>query len=221
MPRIFLTRAVRYPEAYLASLNAQFIHAPLTHIEYFFPSVPTEGITALIATSRHGFYGARLTQAHKALPCYVVGQKTADAAHGLGLMPPTFIAQNSAELSENLPPQHSYLYLRGADISRDLSADRPELNITQSITYAAHAATSLSQGAIHALQDDLPAFIPIASRRSADIFLDLCKTYQANYASLNLMCFSASIKNRFPEMNWQSLRIVNSLDISDLLEACT
>jgi uroporphyrinogen-III synthase len=137
---------------------------------------PWDGV---IATSAQAFdyldTEGRATIQH--LPMFVVGTRTAQAAHNTGFKDIRIIAPHASELVTALAkqaPQH-FLYLAGQDRKSDLEGGLAASGhtLTALVVYEARAATGLSPQALGAMREGRLDAVLHYSRRSAALFAQL------------------------------------------------
>ncbi|MEO1658199.1 MAG: uroporphyrinogen-III synthase [Pseudomonadota bacterium] len=197
-PRVLVTRP--QPEAgelarLLQNKGLEPVVAPLFRI------VPEEHgelpeASALLLTSPRA---ARfLPQGAKALPAYVVGTATAEAAAAEGLK---VVATGSGEADERLvellPPQSTVLHLTGEDVARDLGPAFKGRGMFyhRVVIYRAEAETSLPEKAKSFLRAEGEKLVTLLSVRAAEVFAQLVADAGLNDAAsgLDAACFGPRI----------------------------
>ena len=178
--KVLVVRAAedaRRTAARLQSLGREAIVSPVLEIRRTNQALPEMDFDAVIATSAHAFQ-LPASDALARLPVFVVGNRTAEAAHGAGFRSPAFVASDAPDLAQylasRLRPGTRLLYLAGRDrkpaLERVLAAGN-ELCVVE--TYAADAASALREEARAALRaHDVGAALHY-SRRSAAVFCDI------------------------------------------------
>ena len=178
--RILVVRAAddaRRTAARLEAAGHRAIVSPALDIRGITYAIPGDCFDAVIATSAHAVSEAapRLDA-----PLFVVGARTAEAAHRAGWPAPRAIAADAAELAADvcakLADGARLLYLAGRDRKPDLErafAGRYDLVVVE--VYAAEAARALTPDAQAALAAGGIDAVLHYSRRSAEIFLTLAQ----------------------------------------------
>jgi uroporphyrinogen-III synthase len=142
-------------------------------------------IDAVIATSARAFQCADpapdwpLPEARRLYPLFVVGAKTAEAAHARGFEGPQRVTLDAkalcSVLREKLEPLARVLFLAGRDRKSEIEACSAEMDLMLEVveTYAAEPAPRLSPRAVQLAAEGAIGAMLHFSRRSAEIFLKL------------------------------------------------
>ena len=139
-----------------------------------------EGTEALLFTSAHAVRQFGELSPRRDLPALCVGATTAGAARDAGLSDVAEAAGTAEDLI-NLAMASGldrFLYLRGRDVSVDLSAELGArgYSVTERVVYAADAATSVDARADAALKAGKIAAITVWSARQAAILAGFAET---------------------------------------------
>jgi uroporphyrinogen-III synthase len=185
MARLLVTRPLRDAERTAQALRLrghEVIVAPLLTIDSIPVELPSRRWCGILMTSANA---ARAICNHPrrpdltALPVFVVGAHTAEAARAAGFTNVVSADADARTLSEfvaaRLPADTgTLLYLAGEDRSVDLAAGlgRRGLHIETIAIYRARPATDLPPAARAALASGALAGVLHFSRRSAQVFLD-------------------------------------------------
>jgi uroporphyrinogen-III synthase len=176
--RILLTRAKADAErtaARLEALGHRIIISPVIDIIATGASLPDEPFEAVIATSAHAFTGDTQPLTH--IPLYAVGERTREAAERADWTAPIVVRENAETLIALLRRESHGLsrviYLAGRDRKPDIEAAAKEIGFDLAVieAYIAHAVSSLSQQAEHALREHELDAVLHYSRRGAELFI--------------------------------------------------
>jgi len=180
--RILIVRAAedaRRTARRLEAAGHQAILAPVVAIHPL-EFTPRGEFDAVLATSAHAFERPQTLASLCALPIFVVGARTAEAAQAAGFAPPRVVAANAEDLScalrASAPPAARLLYLAGRDRKPDLEAALQDaFTLTVAETYEARPMAALPGAAQAALAAGAVDAVLHYSRRSAAIFLALAR----------------------------------------------
>lgn len=176
-PTILITR----PEPAAAALadaigvelgpEVPILRAPLMRIEVLSPSLPLDGVTRLIFTSRHGVEGFTRLNTRRDIPGIAIGPATAAVARAAGLRVdegPGDAAGLAARLAGEGGDAARCLYLRGRHVAADLAAELRARGIpcAEAVVYD-QVAQPLSGTARALLSGTAPVVAPLLSPRSA------------------------------------------------------
>ncbi|HMN71152.1 MAG TPA: uroporphyrinogen-III synthase [Rhodoblastus sp.] len=178
--KVLIVRAAqdaRRTAARLAAAGRQAIVAPVLDIANLDFAPPVGVFDAILATSAHAFEKVDSLAPFRAVPLFVVGARTAEAARAAGFPAPQMVVANAGELgavaARDLPRGACVLYIAGRDRKPDLEAAlSPFFALTIVETYAAEPVAALPVAAAEALGSGDVAVLHY-SQRSAAIFLDL------------------------------------------------
>jgi uroporphyrinogen-III synthase len=183
--RVLVTRPepdVHETAAALARLGHEPVLAPLLRTVFASDAqLPTEGISALVATSQNGLRGLAASasfQRLKSRPLFVVGQASARLASELGFADVHPAAGTAADLVELLadrldPNAGALLYAAGRDRSGDLVGDLAERGLKADLVevYRAESIDRLPDPVVSDLRAGHIDRVLIFSARSADVFV--------------------------------------------------
>lgn len=210
--RVLITRTAEDSIATARALEAmghEALLAPLRECVSMSSPPPEGAFEAVIATSRHAFGGAALPAALAALPCFCVGQKTAEAAQAAGFVQAQALGGDGAALAAALlshfAPGTSLLYLAGQPrhpaLESALSGGGMQLTLNE--RYAMARVQVLPVAARAALMAGQADAVLHYSRESARAYLDLSE--QAGLAAAGLaplqLCLSEAVASVFWHRN--------------------
>lgn len=206
--RLLLTRPTADSLRLAERLQAEHIDSLISPVLEIVPQtvlVDHLSADAVFLSSRHALAQQRL-DALTHLPAYTVGEATAEAARLAGfaqVQQAGETVEDAANHLKHLPQGIRLLYLRGDDISRNLTALLPQALITEVITYQAKPVGSLAGDAIAALQDGRLNGVVFYSSRSASLFM----TYASGLPleQLTAFCLSAGIAEVLDKGMWHSV----------------
>ncbi len=184
--------------------------------------MPTENIDAVVLTSHNA-----VTEAHreklKNIPCYCIGQTTADAARAAGYHIVASCGGDRAALVQSVAadkPRHA-LYLSGHDERADLFAELATVGVraTKRRVYEARAVTAFSPSAVSALQNNSIDYVLLYSPRSARLFRTLLDALPgAQKSGLVLACLSAAVADACGA-DWAQIIVAQTPTTAHLLAA--
>lgn len=229
--RILLTRPEPDAERTAAALRAlghEVILAPLLYIDMSSDAeLGTGPWAAILVTSANA---ARAVAYHtrcqelRALPVFVVGERTAQTMRIAGFSDVTSADGNVGDLAkraaERLEPGGKLLYLAGAERSGDLAAALPGFTVRTAVIYSAVAAAALPGAAAEALQSGVDAVLHF-SRRSAEVYVRTTRAAGLTGAALGgpiHCCLSAQVAEPLREAGAANIRIAARPNESALLE---
>lgn len=163
----------------LARLGHEVIAAPLLIYKPKGAPPPLGAFDAMLATSAQAFAGFQSDGNLAALPLYVVGARTAQAAIEAGLRAPECVAPDAKALAQviaqSLRPPANLLYLAGVERKPDLekSLAAAGFSVIPWIVYDAQPASVLPDEIAQALRAGEVDAAMHYSRRSAEIFCAL------------------------------------------------
>lgn len=186
--KILITKTKEDSEIYAAAVReAGFepLIEPMMDIEWldFDPSGILAG-SPLVFTSSHGVRAFAAKTAERDYPLYVVGRSTAETAQSLGFRSLEVVAANGEDLAElMLQPakqgEKALIYLRGADISYDLSGflRKNGVNMLEIVAYKAFPRENMSIDVLRSLDNREIYAVMLFSKRNARIFGELVEQY--------------------------------------------
>lgn len=186
------------------SIEDLFLFSPVINIEQQYNILPSaDSILALIVTSKNSLTQQVLTAGYQSLPVYCVGIKVAEHLKNSGFTNILKIVPTVSALYQEVVTKGGakpYLYIRGADISFDITASMPPGSVLEVITYRAVAAKTLPLEVIESLESNdfscrSAQAVAFFSLRSAQIFIELTKTCadNASLKSLKALCISPRV----------------------------
>ena len=180
---------------------------------------PAEQPDALVATSARAWSACQSREppeTFKRLPLFLVGSRTEQAARRHGFAGSSLAAADSDRLLLALvgrPPQR-LLYLAGRsrkpDLEAGLAAAGHRLAVLE--TYAAAAASALVPEAAATLGAGRVDGVLHYSRRSAEIFLDLCARAGVDPAVAAHLCLSGDVAAPLRAAGCPDIRVAGSPD---------
>ncbi|MEM6441279.1 MAG: uroporphyrinogen-III synthase [Pseudomonadota bacterium] len=176
-PGILMTRPEPAASALAARLRAAGADvwvSPLMTLRLRAAFVDVEGAAAAVFTSANGVRGAPQGEALRALPCWCVGEATAEAARASGFSrtragPSDAAALAGAMLAGGIGPGDRVIHLRGAH-GTDGFAEALEaagVRVDAAEVYAMEPASGLDASALSALREGRISVAPVYSPRSA------------------------------------------------------
>jgi uroporphyrinogen-III synthase len=186
----------------LSILGYEALLSPVVEVAPTDKPWPHGTIDLVVATSARAFE-ALLTEpdfptpeARRLMPLYVVGEKTCEAARLAGFTGPAVMAETAKDLAPKLIAQlRSYtraLYLAGRERKPKLEKMCVDAGFTLDVheTYAAAAASRLSDAALAALDEGAVCAVLHYSQRSTAIFLELLEDEGFDPAALRHIAIS-------------------------------
>lgn len=207
--RVLVTRAIEDAERTAQTLRERGhepIIAPLRKTVLLNPPLLEGDFAGLIASSRHAFEHPDLPSPLKALPCYCVGEKTAEAARAQGFERAEALGGEGARLAEllakRLPRGTRLLYLAGRprhDALEKRLAHQAILVETREI-YAMERVEHLPDAAVAALDSGTLDAVLHYSAESARALLDLSEAAHCmpKLANLAHFCLSWAVASVLP-----------------------
>ena len=207
--RVLVTRAIEDAERTALKLQARGhvpVLAPLRRCEPLAGTVAPGDYVAMLATSRHAFAGEPLPAWLSVLPCYCVGQRTAEAARHAGFHHAEALGGDGAALAgalaPRLPPGARLVYLAGSPrhsaLEEGLAARG--FHVTVHSRYAMVRAARLPDEAGDALRAGTLDAALHYSAESARAFLTLVDAAHLLPQAQKIphLCLSAAIAAVFP-----------------------
>lgn len=199
-----ITRAAAEAERSAARLRARGIDcliSPLLRMVDVAADIPARDFAAIVLTSARAAQSQavqRLPAPLKALPLWVVGEKTCDAARAAGLSGPALTAPDAATLAAGigkLGTAGPALYLAGADRKPDLERELARLHIglCACVVYEAQALDGLSEAAQQALSAGRIDAVLHYSRRSADLYAKAASSAGVPLDAARHVCLSEDV----------------------------
>ncbi|MEJ0050466.1 MAG: uroporphyrinogen-III synthase [Methylovirgula sp.] len=215
--------------AVLSVLGHEALLSPVVEV------VPTDNlwprgtIDLVVATSARAFE-ALLAQpdfptaeARRLIPLYLVGEKTCEAARLTGFAGPAVMADTAKDLAPKLIAQlRSYtraLYLAGRERKPKLERMCVDAGFTLDVleTYAAAAASRLSDAALAALDEGTVSAVLHYSQRSTAIFLELLEAEGFDPAALHHIAISEDAAIPLRELNLPHIDVAAQPDEDSML----
>lgn len=187
--RVLVTRAIEDAARTAQTLRAKGhepIIAPLRKTVLLTPDLPENGFAGLIASSRHAFAHPGLPHTLKSLPCYCVGEKTAEAARASGFAQAEALGGEGARLADllvaRLPGGSRLLYLAGRPRHEALEKRLAEhgMRVETREVYAMERVQTLPSEAVAVLDSGTLDAVLHYSAESARALVELAT--QANLA---------------------------------------
>jgi len=223
---ILITRPEPEATRFAAQLRAdhgvgvEVLCAPLMRIRWTGALPRLGGDETLIFTSRHGVAGfCRLTD-RRDLPCYGVGEATAQAARAAGMAAiacdgdARALVQRIAHDGATGP----FLHPRGAHVATDIAgALRAAGHDARDTVVYDQQAQPLDDAARAALAGTDPVILPLMSPRSADLFFaQIFAQSGAPTAPLLIAAISPGTARSVPEGAARVLRVAASPDAEEI-----
>ncbi|MDF1586572.1 uroporphyrinogen-III synthase [Marinimicrococcus flavescens] len=186
----------------------------------------SEGVAAILLTSRHGATG--LDERFRHLPIFAVGRATAAAARSRGFADVRTGPGDGAALarlvSEQLAPgDGTILHVCGEETRPELAQALREAGYSyqRSVVYRADAAGTLSSRTVGALREGTLGAALFFSPRTAGTFRDLLEQASLDRAvsPVTAVCLSETIADELRGLGWRDIRIAVERDQAAVL-AC-
>ncbi len=214
----------------LAECGHQALIEPLLYIEFpYHQPLPSEGIQALIATSRNGLRAL----AHNCscemllnLPIFVVGEGVAEIARELGFEIVHIGAGTARDLvsvicAQCRPNLGTLLHLSGKVQAWDLKGALEEegFEILAPAVYSAKAAQKLNERTVEVIRNGAIDGVILMSPRTAQIFLKLISLHglEEQAKSLVFFCISKAVANNISGFDAKRVRIAVNPSLEDVL----
>ncbi len=182
--------------ARLAQCGITSLIHPMLRIEAV-PHVIAGQYDGLIMTSRNA---VRYAECPKHLPLFCVGEETASYAEHCGYTDIAVIAQDAATLLPRIPANGRFLYLSGADISREFPA-----HVERVVTYKAHSVTDASPELEKAMGCESLHGVILYSIRTAQTFHAMVEKYDWDISKMTAYCLSEAIAESCKAYPWKSI----------------
>lgn len=208
---VLLTRAAADAERSAARLRQRghdSLISPVLRIVDVDADIPARAYDAVMLTSAQAAQSrvaAGLSPALKALPLWVVGAKTLDAARHAGFSGRALLAADAAALLGEIVRGGKIggpaLYLAGAERKPDLEAGLAELGVAVAacVVYAAEAQPILSDAALDGFAQGRIDAVLHYSRRSAALFAQAAASSGVALDAVRHFCLSAEVAKGLPE----------------------
>jgi uroporphyrinogen-III synthase len=234
---ILLTRPQPDNETTAASLRERgfdVLLAPMLRFEPVgLPDGPGANYAAIIVTSANALRAVeQQLEGHGllGLPLFAVGERTAAAARRAGFGTVISAAGNAADLrdlilakAQEFRTARPWLYLAGADRSRDLAGELGEhgLQVVMRTTYRMVASSVLPPEACDAIAANQVEAVLHYSARSAHAFLDAVRAAGVEISALAVpqCCISATVASILREAGATRVTVASSPDENALLNA--
>jgi len=152
----------------------------------------------VIVTSANALHVIEKNPNLKNIPFYCVGEKTSQKLENIGVKHIIEIAKTSAELLEliNKHCVKNFLYLRGKDISLDLTKNN-DFTVTEAVCYEAKKVDSFSDNFLNYISNNNDCLITFFSRRTAENFVQLLSILNrknpVDLDKIHVLCISHSV----------------------------
>lgn len=245
---VLVTRPGPDNEATAAALRAngfEAVLAPMLRYEVLpfedDPETTHDGVIVTSANALRAIADLPLRERLSTLPLFVVGEHTADAARAAGFADVVVDPQHGG--ASGLPAlvegrlrrprrgsraakaQRSLLYLAGADITRDLSAELGArgFHLVTLTVYRMVAATTLPAAARDAFAADGIEAILHYSRRSAQAFVAAARGAGVEISALALpqCCLSDAVARLMRDAGAAHVTVARATDDASMIEALT
>src|SRR5260221_6897424 len=197
------------------------------------PDDPATNYAAIIVTSANALRAVEQQLQGRGLlglPLFAVGERTAAAARQAGFAVVISAAGNAADLRDlilakarKLGTARPWLYLAGADLSRDLAGELGEhgLEVVTRTTYRMVASSVLPPEACDAIAANQVEAVLHYSARSAHAFLDAVRRAGVEISALAVpqCCISATVASILREAGATRVTVASSPDENALLNA--
>lgn len=203
-----IEQAVEFATHITAAGFIPFIQ-PLLDIEYL--SVDMGDIrspAAIILSSRQSVKNIEIPVIWRGISVFCVGDMTEQAALTAGFTNTIAGQGNLIDLlplvTSRIPAGQSILYLRGENVSHDLTQALPDYQIQERVTYRAAPVKCLSDDVIERFaQIDT---ITVLSARSGAVLKQLIHEHGliSHVKTINLLCLSPSVVESLVELEWRS-----------------
>ena len=201
--------------AYLKDKGFEAISSPLLTIHALGAELPSiKDFDSVVLTSQHA---ARLIKDKDilALPCFAVGEATAQAASEAGFKNIIAGESNAADLTETIKknPPTRLLWLSGQDISYDIKAGLEADNIVceRYPLYKAELVDDFTPMALEALKAGDVGAVLIHSARTGEQFKKLIERYHLSSVQRNMTYIAISEEvARLYGADWGNVRVAKS-----------
>ncbi len=230
--RLLVTRPEPQGEQTASVLRAQghdVVNAPLMRIETLdvdFGAGPWTAITVTSANAIRAIIPHRRRAEILALPMFVVGQRTAQAAREAGFANGTSADGDAdglaALIAKNLPPESVLLYLAGEDRKNDLAEMlRPAgISVHTIVVYRAAVEAALPEIALERLTAGTIDGVLHFSRRSAAAFVDTAQGRAGwdNSLKCHHFCLSMQVAEPLVQAGAKHIHVATAPDEASVLD---
>ncbi len=215
--------------AVLSFLGHEALLSPVVEVVPTGNLWPRGTIDLIVATSARAFEALLVqpdfptAEARRLIPLYLVGEKTLDAARLAGFVGPAVMADTAKDLAPKLIAQlRSYtraLYLAGRERKPKLEKMCVDAGFTLDVleTYAAAAASRLSDAALAALDEGTVGAVLHYSQRSTAIFLELLEAEGFDPATLHHIAISEDAASPLRELDLPHIDVAAQPDEDSML----
>ena len=227
---VLVTRAAPGDQSTLDALKALGIEAiasPVLITEFCAPAEPDwTGVQALMVTSANAASAAQNYHAAKAIPVLAVGDQTADSLRHAGFSNVQSAQGDAAALIKLAvhrlsPDTGKVLYLRGADIATDVTADLMDRGFAAAslIVYRTVKAPLLKDQAILAVRQGQVSGVLFHSRRGTEAFIGLAvdSALSGYFNRMKAFALSARAAEPLESSAWRAIQIAPSPNEASLL----
>ncbi|WP_157136596.1 uroporphyrinogen-III synthase [Sagittula stellata] len=193
------------------------IMSPLFQIVQTEAHLPLDGVRGLIFSSVHGVAAWKARDLQFDMPCYIVGQATAQAAQAAGLRP-AIVQPTAASLVKKMLDtgvEGPLLHLHGThtrgDIARRLTFDGL---YTRAVAVYDQPELELNETARAALVGDVPVVAPVFSPRTASLL-----AREKAKAPLLVAAMSEAVALALPPLHIVFLKVADRPDSGAMLAA--
>ena len=222
LPVLLMTRPRAASERFVAELDragGRFrpVVSPLFEIVQTETALPLDGVKGLIFSSVHGVAAWKARGLKLQIPCYTVGQATAQAAQAAGLRP-AIVQPTAASLVKELLGagiEGPLLHLHGThtrgDIARRLTFDGL---YTLAVAVYDQPELALNETARAALVGDVPVVAPVFSPRTASLLAQ-----ERAKAPLLVAAMSEAVALALPPLHIVFLKVADRPDSGAMVTA--
>lgn len=193
---------------------------PMLEVRLLAVRFPTEQPQAVLVSSRHAIPALKEAKLLHALPFYAVGEATEHAlralgchhvhsAHGMERLLPRLAALS--------PADGELLYVRGREVSMDVVAALPGLNVKEIIAYETVAASALSPALRKHFAAGNIRVATFLSVRTAEAFVRIAAGVPL--AHTQAVAFSAPIAQVLSGLPWRGVNICATPTLEALAQA--
>jgi uroporphyrinogen-III synthase len=208
----------------------QAMAAPLLHVSYeALDPDALDGVTGLIATSRHGLralVGTEALERARRLTVYAVGRATALEAQRMGFArvvkgPGTAEALGPLIASLIDPAEEVLLHLAGDRLAFDLARELGHLGVNVSVerVYQAHTADAFSPPVCAAIADGTVEAVLLMSPQTAATWARLVRAHDLETPVREIfhICMSDAVARRLSPLGEVATEIADAPTVEELL----
>ena len=228
--RVLVTRpegAAEQTAGKLESMGHEAVLAPLLKTNFL--DVPISGLDraqAVIFTSTNGVEGFARISKERALPIYVVGARTAQAARDAGFGDVESADGDASDLAALLrerlvPASGPVIFARARQVAGDLTQTlaRAGFAVHSAVVYETAAVEKLPEVLRTCLLEDSLDEILFFSPRTAHAFARLLEKegLAGHTASIVALCLSQKVADQLIPLKWRAVRVANDPNQAALL----